>query len=106
MSKCEYCGRENGEAAVYCGGCGTPLEPDRPPTPIPRQLTASERKRGWVAVAVAGMCALVGWILAWRTSQMLRSLGSFVVTLGVTWAFFTLLELRRRNGNTQGDGTE
>ncbi len=28
MQKCDYCGRQNQDAAAYCIGCGTPLAPE------------------------------------------------------------------------------
>jgi hypothetical protein len=37
MKKCGYCGRENGDAAQTCGGCGTSLV-EEPPRKLPRIL--------------------------------------------------------------------
>ena len=101
MNKCDYCGRENREGAIFCDGCGTELH--RPQTPMPRHLTAHERKRGWVAVVVAVFCAIAASALAWRTSETLRTLGGYVATIGFTWAVFTLLELREPKANAQDD---
>src|SRR5579864_416128 len=33
MKKCNYCGRENADAAVACSGCGKPLDAARAPEP-------------------------------------------------------------------------
>ena len=104
MTKCNYCGRENKEAVGPCHGCGTPLEPDQSASPV-RRLTAKEMGRGWKAVALGVICAVVGWILAWRTSQILRLVGEVIVLFGFEWTFLTLAELRNRKGNAQGNGT-
>jgi hypothetical protein len=81
------------------------LELDQSPTPV-RHLTVRQRKQAWVAAAVAAICALVGWILAWRTTQILSSVGEIIVIFGLTWAVLTLAELRNRKGNAQGNGTK
>jgi ribosomal protein L40E len=33
MKRCTYCGRENGDAATTCSGCGEPLAKPEPPAP-------------------------------------------------------------------------
>ena len=101
MKKCDYCGRENGEDALFCDGCGTELH--EPRASLPRHLTARDRKRGWVAVAVAFFCAIAASAFSWRTSETLRTVGQWVAYLGCTWAVLTLLELRKPKATTEDD---
>jgi hypothetical protein len=101
VKKCNYCGRENRDGAAFCDGCGTLIE-DRQER-LPRLLTAKEKKRGWVAVAVAVFCAIAAFSLAWSTSEKLRTIGGYLSTIGGTWAVLTLAELRKPKPGTEND---
>ena len=63
MKKCSYCGRENGDAAVYCGECGTEFErASEPPGPETRKpppytfapLSAADRQKDLVTLVTCG----------------------------------------------------
>lgn len=97
MTNCDYCGRENRGDARFCDECGTELHKPQ----MPRHLTTRDRKQGWVAVAVAVVCAVAGSALIWRTSETLSTVGGGVATIGFVWAVLTLVELRKRKANTE-----
>jgi hypothetical protein len=94
MKKCDYCGRENRDAAVFCDGCGTLIE--TPQKTVPRRLTADEKKRGWAAVAVAVFCAIASSALAWSASERLHTVAGYVSTIVGTWEILRLTKLRNR----------
>ncbi len=101
MKKCDYCGRDNREGAVFCDECGTRIK-DRQQA-VARQLTASEKKRGWVAVAIAFFSIAAGSALAWSSSQRLNTIAGYVTTIGGMWAVLTLIELRKAKAGTEDD---
>jgi hypothetical protein len=97
MTSCDNCGRENPPGVFFCNGCGTELrEPEPGP---PRHLTASDRKRGWRAAVIAGVCSAIIFPLMWKHSDTMHDIiAQCVGEVGLACAVWTLWELRQPDG--------
>ena len=95
MSKCDYCGRENREGALFCDRCGTDLNSSLRSTGVLRPMNARERRRAWRALAVTAMCAVAAWLFTWKALDRWDFVKGCIVAFGLSYAVGEMSELRK-----------
>jgi hypothetical protein len=103
-ASCEYCGRENPERLLGCGGCGTPFD-----VPQPQSDLGPNRKSPGLAVALTLLFGPIGlvYVGAWQAGAVIFLIAlpfkmahaGVWVTIGVriVSVFWALSELKKQD---------
>jgi hypothetical protein len=98
MKECDYCGRQDEDAAAYCSGCGLELKTEPPAEPLPKLddqeelVTLATFQRLTDADLAAGRLEAAGIEVFLPDEMLMQTIGFNLNTYG-----YVQLQVHRKN---------